>query len=143
MNKVVLSFMPGTFLLLAFIGFRIHHAIEPAVPNAATGQSRIELSPPAALVSSRIEPIPNPAPQAPADHVGVFQPLTVAGGVAMLSMQPSKPTDSLITVLTNGVEVARITGEGRVYLNGKEVHTDREYRKVMMALSKGMNGCNP
>ena len=51
----------------------------------------------------------------------------------------------LLTVnVTAHARVARIaTGNGRVYLNGKEVHTDPEYRAAMMALMRGAMGCQP
>lgn len=60
---------------------------------------------------------------------------------------PPKLTDSAVSVFntTNGKsrEVARITNAGRIYLNGREVHTDRQYRAAMMEIMKGMAGCHP
>lgn len=52
------------------------------------------------------------------------------------------PKGPLFTILGEGLtELARINGDGRVFLNGREVHTDREYRAAMMAMMKGMAGC--
>jgi hypothetical protein len=59
-------------------------------------------------------------------------------------VETSKGTDfALLTVNDGAKEVARITANGRVYLNGKEIHTDPEYRAAMMALMRGAMGCQP
>lgn len=88
---------------------------------------------------------PKYTPPAPPDHAGVFGtittggPFTFAGGV----LSPSAAATNVISVSTAQHELASIRGDGRVFLNGKEVHTDREYREVMMALAKGVAGCKP
>lgn len=81
------------------------------------------------------------------DGTGDLIPVAIAKiNSNLLSLKPKVPptnqTDNIVGVYTNGVEVARITANGRVYLHGKQVHTDREYRAAMMALMKGMApGC--
>jgi hypothetical protein len=83
----------------------------------------------------------------PATTPGVIEPpdapawVTAPAGY-ITTITPPKKTDFILTVVGNDTkELAAIRGDGRLYLNGKEVHTDREYRKAMMALMKGMAGC--
>lgn len=64
-----------------------------------------------------------------------------AASVATLPIEPTKPNDVLIGLHTNGVEVVNVRANGRVYLQGVEVHTDPEYRRAMMAIMKGAMGC--
>lgn len=77
-----------------------------------------------------------PAPK-PADLGPVVSPVTVA---------PTKPTDTdVLAVHVNGpvgpVELVTVRGDGRIYIKGREVHTDAQYRAAMRAILMGAMGC--
>jgi hypothetical protein len=79
------------------------------------------------------EPVPvaDAAVPPPAAFVRTSDSLTVA------------PTNRSFGLYTNGVELVRVGPTGRIYMKGKEVHTDPEYRAAMMALMRGAMGCQP
>lgn len=54
---------------------------------------------------------------------------------------PTRPADWAITVNGGPHQLAAIRADGRVFLNGREVHTDPEYRAVMRAILAGAMGC--
>lgn len=72
------------------------------------------------------------------ERAAAFVPPSMFTGLSTVA-----PADSFIVVSDTKHEVARITYSGRVYLNGKEVHTDRQYRAAMMAIIKAVKGCTP
>lgn len=88
--------------------------------------------------SQKIESAAHEQPPQPAWQA-VTGDVTGAGVYSL----PSNPTDSAITIMGNsGTEIARIQADGRVYLKGREVHTDAEYRSAMMAINRGRSGCS-
>jgi hypothetical protein len=64
-------------------------------------------------------------------------------GPTEFKLPDTKPTDALIVVRDKSKEVARIQYNGRIFLKGKEIHTDAEYRAAMMKIMNGMAGCKP
>lgn len=72
-----------------------------------------------------------------------LRPSAMAAPSTASVVSKPKPTDNLISFSNGTREVASIRRDGRFYLNGREVHTDREYREVMMRLMNGLMCLKP
>jgi ribosomal protein S4E len=71
------------------------------------------------------------------------EPPLAPASITTLSLPLPRPTDNVLAVNNGAREVVRITRAGKIYFNGHEVKTDRQYRAAMMAILKGAMGCQP
>lgn len=67
--------------------------------------------------------------------------LVPAATAPHMAMQPTKPTDAILTLHTNAVELVSVRADGRIFLRGKEVHTDAQYRAAIKGIMLGAMGC--
>jgi hypothetical protein len=83
-----------------------------------------------------------PAPT-PAELGPVVSPATVGpmyGSTATIYTVP-KPTDAILSVYSGPDPLVVVRGDGRIYIKGREVHTDAQYRAAMRAILMGAMGC--
>lgn len=79
-----------------------------------------------------------PANTAVGGHTIVFDNYTIKNtsyvfdGSSWLETSRSAPPDPL-TLCQDGKEVVRITRDGRIFWNGREVETDEDFRNCMIA----------
>jgi hypothetical protein len=56
-------------------------------------------------------------------------------------IKPLKNTSFFILTAPSAREIVRVESSGRIYLRGKEVHTDAQYRAAIKAIMLGAMGC--
>ena len=56
-------------------------------------------------------------------------------------IKPPKDASFFILAAPGDREIVRVESSGRIYLHGKEVHTDAQYRAAIKAIMLGAMGC--